>query len=210
VTAQYPDILINEHPRVAFENLSPYLLFRGDVGGNRERLVLPVSPDYVPEKRNSALWRGYIATFRLAADGTLSLISYGYPTPEGATLKQEIANGEINGDFWLELRPFCSGPKTRVPFCAGRIVEDRTQWEIEDQTLRGRVTHKHSDVGLIIDIVELGNCFMPRVLLPPELRDDLDALMGRAVGCEIHQFDTERNNIIVRPVRFSPAELGEK
>ena len=207
VTAQQSDILINEHPRVDLGGLHLYYLRRGDIDGDDERLALPVTPDMPEGSRNcSSLFRGYIATFRLEVDGKLRVVSYEFPyAPEG-TPNQAVSDGVVTGEFWMVMRPFFSGPNTNVPFRDGQIVEDRSEWHIEDQTLNGHVTRRFKDSGLIVDVGELGPCFMPRSLLPEEWRGDLDALIGRAVGCEIFQIDEKRHCIIIRPIENHPED----
>lgn len=191
MTAQDPDILINEHPRVDLRHLELYH-FRG--------VELPVLPQF-PESNPlcTSLWRGYIATFHLTAEGTLHLTSYDFPHADPPVPQHEVTEGQITGDFWLIMRPFFFGPNVEIPFRDGRIVEDSSKWLIGDQTLHGRVARRIKNAGLLVDVGI--RCFMPRSLLPAELRDHLDKLIGLSACCEIHYIDHERGNFIVRPTR---------
>lgn len=81
-----------------------------------------------PKKTSActALWRGWVSTYRLKADGTLSLERLEYPYTDGAAPDQ--VSETLTGDFWLDLRESFMGAGTRVPFVAGRIEPDRSKW----------------------------------------------------------------------------------
>lgn len=136
MTAQSPDILINEHPRIELRGLHLYGVIRNDFRSNHgwgDRYLF-ASPANPPQDavRCSALWRGYIATFRLDENGSLTLLSYRYPLSL-TKAKTETINELLNGDFWLVLKPTFSAPRTYVPFIDGKIVENESQWIVEDR-----------------------------------------------------------------------------
>lgn len=64
-----------------------------------------------------------------------------------------------------------------------------------------RDRHTHKPIGLHVDI--WGSAFAPKSLVPDEFRDDLDAIVGRAVFCTIAQIDDERGTIFVQIERFA-------
>jgi hypothetical protein len=200
VTAQEPEKLINEHT-VDFGWLKLYFLHCP--GGEFDCFPKPPSPPDSTMSRTS-LWRGYIATFRLCADGRLELVGYEYPTEPYRNFHFEPVNDFLTGDFSLIFRPFFFGPSTRVPFRNGVIVEDRSRWEIDDQTIHGFVTHvfrsRDTDErkGLLVDIGF--TAFLPRFLVPEELRHDLDSLVHRSVDCVIDRMADR--SVILKALKF--------
>jgi hypothetical protein len=78
----------------------------------------------------TSLWRRYIAKYRLNQDGSLELVSYEYPIsgPPGP----DPAGETLEGDFWLVLKETFFGPRTYIPFRAGKIVVDKAAWVFED------------------------------------------------------------------------------
>jgi hypothetical protein len=144
MTAQAPDALINNHPRVKLRGLHLYRIIRGDTRANHgwgERYIFtktPQPPKDVP--RCSALWRGYIARFRLDEEGRLELVSYRYPLSLTKSTTESV--GELlTGDFWLVLKHNFFGPRTYVPFKDGKLVEGESAWVVED----ARSRRKRSD-----------------------------------------------------------------
>jgi hypothetical protein len=160
MTAQIADRLINKHPRVMLRGLQLYGVTRGDISANNgwgERYKF-ANPPRPPEGISpcSALWRGYIATFRLDQVGELELISYRYPFGSSKAKTQRV-NEKLSGDFWLVFKHNFFGPRTYVPFKDGRIVEDESTWVIEKP--------RH------------GRKLLPRLL--PAKQKRLDALMAQ-------------------------------
>lgn len=74
----------------------------------------------------SALWRGYVSTYRLRDNGTLVLEKLEYPFSDDAAPDhvQEI----LQGDFWIDLREWFMGEGFRVPFIDGVIQSNRALW----------------------------------------------------------------------------------
>ena len=136
MTAQAADNLINDHPAVDFGGLHLHGIIRGNIHSNNGwgepyRFTNPADPPKdVP--RCSALWRGYVATFRLATDGQLELLEYSYPLSLSKARKQAVKE-TLTGDFWLVMKHNFFGPRTYVPFRDGRIVEDQSEWRREDR-----------------------------------------------------------------------------
>lgn len=139
MTAQVPDRLMNKHPRVKLRGMHLYGVVRGDIRtnsgwGQRYEFTKPPTPTKdVP--RCSALWRGYTATFRLDSEGELELVSYRYPRSLTKT-ETEPVNEKLSGDFWLVLKHNFFGPRTYVPFKDGKIVEDESEWVVEEPRSR--------------------------------------------------------------------------
>src|SRR5262249_2372603 len=131
MTAHVPDHLINDHPRVNLLGLHPYGVICGNIDANYgwgERHYEFANPAC------AALWRGYTATFRLDPGGELELISFQLPN-SGTESQTELVNEKLSGDFWLVLKPHFSGPRTYVPFEAGKVVEDESAWVIHEPRL---------------------------------------------------------------------------
>jgi hypothetical protein len=131
MTAQVPDKLINEHPRVDFGDLQLYGIIAGDIRPSCDwpkpfRLPTPPSPP-ANAATSSAWWRGYIATFRLNPDGTLDHLCYEYSLSSKEWVPQSV-NDRLTGDFWLDMRPHFDDKRTYVLFRDGHVVEDRDQW----------------------------------------------------------------------------------
>jgi hypothetical protein len=195
LTAQQSENLINDSD-VDIGWLKPYFVRRAD---NTDAYpVAPILPDSSP--RCSANWNGYVATMRLHADYRLELEQFDFPF--AGDIAPQTCNAFFGGDFSITFRPFFFAPNTRVPFRDGRIVRDRAEWTIDDQTMDGVVSSvirnrdTNKPIGLHIDI--WGRVFAPRSLVPEKYRDDLDAIVGRSVRCTITQIDDERGNVIVQ------------
>ena len=195
MTAQRSDILINDS-EVDLGWLAPYFVRRSDRSDAFPvRVALPES-----NLTCSSLWRGYVATMRLHADGRLELEKYEFPLAAEGTPPQ-ICHTYFNGDFSVILRPFFYGPNTRIPFRDGRIARNPSEWEIENQTISGVVTsvargrNTGKPIGLFVHV----SCtaFAPRSLVPADRRDDLDALVGRTVRCSFHEIH-EQHGIILQ------------
>lgn len=162
MTAQIPDMLINEHPSIDINGLSLFGVIRGDTSSNHgwgEPYQFENQP-HPPEgqRRSTALHRGYISSFRLTAAGTLLLVEFRYPESgirNGMKGQSESINEQLTGDFWLVLQPTFFGPRTYVPFENGRIVEDKSLWHRERKErsiideLRNPRTYVTQDVELM-------------------------------------------------------------
>ena len=48
----------------------------------------------------------------------------------------EPVNEKLSGDFWLVFKHNFFGPRTYVPFKDGKIVEDESEWVIEESRSR--------------------------------------------------------------------------
>ena len=129
MTAQAPEQLINEHPSVDFGSMNLYGVIRGNVSANHgwgtpyEFLHAPR-----PLKRaraNSALWRGFVASFRLTSKGNLILCGYAY---SDADQEEESFEELLHGEFWMVMKHNFFGPRTYIPFHEGRIVESVADW----------------------------------------------------------------------------------
>jgi hypothetical protein len=134
MTVQLSDKLLNDHPRVRLNGLSVYGIVSGDIRTNHgwgEPYVFPTLPTPpVDAERCSALWRGYIANFRLYPDGRLQLIGYDYPFSQGKGHRKNVG-AWLTGDFWMVLKRSFYGPRTYVPFREGVVVEDTAAWVCE-------------------------------------------------------------------------------
>lgn len=189
LTAQMPERFINDNERVDVLCLRLYFVSAD----------LPVQPS--PPKdhlRCTALWRGYVATWRLNDDRSLDLLRFEFPHYEDSkTVVQELSPQRIKGDFSLAFRHFFHGPTTEIPFQDGMIIEDPGMWRIEDQRLTAQVTEHIDDSGVVARTIG-GVGFIPRSLL--QSRDmDLQSLVGKRVQCIIHDCDA-RGSFIYKPV----------
>lgn len=149
MTAQTPDKLCNDHPRVDFGDLRLYGLTLHQPIPTEPWLVAfrPPPFDY-PQRpkqgigvQSTACYRGYVAFFVLNGDGTLTLSRFEYETWEPIVLdgKESFAidviedpvGRAITGDFWMVLRPqYFVGPTTYVPFSEGTIAEAQSEWVV--------------------------------------------------------------------------------
>jgi hypothetical protein len=136
VTAQFPNKLINKHPRVKLDGLRLYGVVRGDVGaatngwGDGDAFTTQPTPP-ANAVLCTALWRGYVATFLLQEDGRLKLVAFEYMLGLREWQRQEVGE-QIEGDFWLVMKPEFFGQRTYVPFSDGVIVEDQEEWFTEE------------------------------------------------------------------------------
>jgi hypothetical protein len=131
VTAQSPDILLNECARIDLRGLR---LYRVAVGapGNGIRELKPygfrAKPSPRAERVTSSLWRGYISRYRLDTSGRLTLESFEYPDRSGASTIERI-DEELRGEFWLLMAPSFFDDRIGIPFLGGLIVSDKARWE---------------------------------------------------------------------------------
>ena len=132
MTTQSPEKLINDCPDIDFGQLKLYGIVTGDVVDPYQNGKYPLeNPPDPPgdQKTFSALWRGYIAHYRLDHDGRLTLESYTYPNSHSLGRKNRtVVNERLLGDFWLVMRRAFKSPSTYVPFRDGLIITDRSQW----------------------------------------------------------------------------------
>lgn len=195
MTAQMAEQFINNHPRVDVSWLKLYFV-------SAELPVEPAPPESA--LRSTALWRGYIGTWRLNADGSLELLRFTFPhfIDEGSTT-QEFAPKAAKGDFRLTFRPFFHGPNTEIPFVEGRVVEDKCQWNIEDEVLAAEAYEAQQESGLCVRIWG-GVGFVPRDLLL-EPASKLEEMVGRRLHCKVVGFD-DRGTLILREVEVHEGE----
>ncbi len=185
-----PEQFVNEHPRVDVSPLKLYFV----------SAELPVEPSPpVDALRCTALWRGYIGTWRLNADGTLNLLKYTFPhfDDEESTI-QEFAPKAVRGDFELTFRPFFHGPSTDIPFVDGRVIEDKTNWKIEDQTIEAEAYNFLGESGLVVRTLG-GTAFIPRSLLL-EPTSKLETMVGKRFHCEVFDRNEDRGGLILREI----------
>jgi hypothetical protein len=129
VTAQWPDKLVNKHPRVKFDGLHLYGVIRGDFRASRgdwgDADAFTAKPSRPANAaRCSALWRGYVATFLLQEDGRLRLVVFDYLLGLGKWQKQEV-DEFLAGDFWMVMKPEFFAPPDLHPI-QGRCDRGRS------------------------------------------------------------------------------------
>jgi len=136
MTAQYPDKLVNKHPRVKTSGLHLYGVIRGDPRTSRAGwgdglafTTKPSPPSFAA--RSTALWRGYVATFLLQSDGRLRLVAFEYMLGLRKWQTQEV-DELLDGDFWLVMKPEFNAQRTYIPFRDGMVVEDQGEWFTEE------------------------------------------------------------------------------
>lgn len=195
MTAQMPENFINEHPRIDVSHLKLYFV----------SAELPAKPN-PPENYtlSTDLWRRYVATWRLNFDGTLELLQFEFPDfPDDDTVVQKLEPQTVAGDFTLTFRPFFHGPNTEIPFVDGRVIEDRSKWEMDDQTIDVEVSKALDGSGLVVRTLwgwAIG--FLPKsLLLDPSTK--LTELVGQELKCEVFRQDEDRGTFIVKQVQES-------
>ena len=126
MTVQLLDSLICEHPRI---DLSDYKI---DSETLHPSLSIPLGECNVPPETQSGvssnLWRGYLATFRLNANGSFELIQIEFPNYR-PPYKQNFAL-VYEGDFSVRFQKQFgwNAPSITIPFVNGLIVEDESTW----------------------------------------------------------------------------------
>ena len=133
MTAQSPEQLENAHPEIDFGKLYLYRVITGDITANHgwgDPYPFQNQPQLPGDQKPfSALWRGYVGSFHLGADGKLTLKKYTYPnSPTRGKHLQQTVNEELVGDFWLVMKLGFRAPRTYVPFQDGVIVTNRDEW----------------------------------------------------------------------------------
>jgi hypothetical protein len=128
MTDQLFDHFINEHPEFRPRLWKLAGVIRGvpskeNYGwGSREPITY-----FVPEKRpprSSGNWKGYIATFRLAAAGSLWLAFVDYDNDNSRVQ----VNEQVHGEFFIVLQPSFDGPRLYVRFVNGTLQTDPATW----------------------------------------------------------------------------------
>lgn len=127
MTAQCSENLILNNSEVNFNGLSLFDVFVSvNEAGERQPYPFIAKGDDAKMTYCTALWRGYVSTYELDAEGGLTLVELSYPFTPDAT--PQTVHERLEGDFWLDLREGFFGPGVQVPFKAGRVVSDRQQW----------------------------------------------------------------------------------
>lgn len=128
MTAQCPDILIVDEKSIPLSGLELYGVRIGDIDEPRKssKYVFASSADETKMTGCTALWHGYVSTYRLKSDGTLVLERIEYPFSDGVVA--DDINEILRGNFWLELRAWFMGDAVRIPFRDGLVSLDRSTW----------------------------------------------------------------------------------
>lgn len=132
MTMQAPEILEIESGAVELPDMKLYGVLVGNIDDPKSWASYPFLTLGTKEKMTmcSSLWRGYISTYKLKADGTLTLEKLEYPHTREA--KPDLVHEVLQGNFWLDLRETFFGNGVRVPFVEGKIVADRSQWKYKE------------------------------------------------------------------------------
>jgi hypothetical protein len=138
MTAQRPEILIVDAEKFRLPATKLYAVCVGDIDEptSSSRYNFQTQGNQAKMTVCTALWRGYISTYRLRADGTLILERLEYPFTKGAAPDEVLE--VIHGDFWLDLRESFLGRGMRIPFVDGKIITDESLWR-RREALRGRI-----------------------------------------------------------------------
>jgi len=133
MTAQAPDQIENHAANVDFGELALYGIIRGDVTTNHgwgDRYTFETNPTFPDDNKTcSALWRGYIAEFTLAANGTITLDAYRFPFAPNKP--RQTVNEQLNGDFWLVMKSTFEGNRVYIPFRSGVVNSSQAEWVVE-------------------------------------------------------------------------------
>lgn len=133
MTAQIPDKLHNHCDAVDLRGLHLYGVL-ADAPARRHRwggdaYHFAAKPIVDRKHLSTALWRGHVSVYRLAADGAMTLEAFEYPFHRGRA--PDPVDECLRGDFWLMLARSFSDFRVYVPFRDGRVVADRAQWRFE-------------------------------------------------------------------------------
>lgn len=135
MTAQQPDILLNDYNAIDFEDLGLFgVLTSHPRQGAVERYRLRTRP--LPPGgaiTTTALWRGYRTLYRLTDRGRLVHEGYQYETSSGYAVQQ--AGEDLTGNFWLQMRQRYFGQNIYIPFPNGLLKKDRDQWILDPGVL---------------------------------------------------------------------------
>lgn len=128
MTTQLAEILFADPGAIELPKMELYGVIVGDIdkpnSWTRYNFVSAGDPSKIVEC--SALWRGYVSSFRLKADGTLVLEKFEYPFSDD--VEPDHVQEILQGDFWIDLREWFMGDGLRVPFVDGVIQSDKSLW----------------------------------------------------------------------------------
>ncbi len=151
MTAQIPDVFVNERDFAGLEDYHLYFIAVGDVRTRDGwRHYEPRSqPDEVSAQAviTSLNWKGWVGHYRLRADGRFVLEQYSY----SRDLEPTVVNEVFEGDFYLGMRRDFYAPTLFVPFVDGRMVEDQSRWlldggrSFQEESLRDAVAEISHD-----------------------------------------------------------------
>ncbi len=129
MTHQMPEILIIESGAIKLPVMPLYGILVGnrDAPGSWGPYLFGTKGNNAKMTICSALWRGYVSTYRLRPDGMLALEKLAYPLTEGVA--PDEVHEVLRGDFWLDFRESFTGDGIQVPFANGKVICDQTQWK---------------------------------------------------------------------------------
>ncbi len=132
MTTQLAEILVADPGAIELPNMQLFGVITGDINKPRScsRYNFVTAGDPAKMVACSALWRGYVSSYRLRADGMLVLEKLEYPFTDNAAPDQ--VHEVLQGDFWLDLREWFMGEGFRVPFVDGVIQSDKALWRKKD------------------------------------------------------------------------------
>jgi hypothetical protein len=185
MTHQASDRLINDFDSLDIQGLHLYNV----------SFDLPEPPNVDENYSCSALWRGYIATFRINQSGTFELLQFEIPHFSGEPTIQKIESGLYWGDFEITLRPFFTGPNTTIPFRSGVVVPEKHNWKIEQREICGwnlQLADRH-EYSIETDA---GKGIIPASLVSDSYAPELLDGHSGTINCLIHDFDSNRNCFI--------------
>jgi hypothetical protein len=128
MTAQTPDILINELETLNIEELDCYGVIAGNPRENHgwgDKYEFKHKPNPPESMIFSANWKGYTPTYRITKKGSLELISYSY-VKNG--IEEIDPPEELEGDFWLMFKESFFAPRLYIPFKDGKIILEKNKW----------------------------------------------------------------------------------
>ena len=129
MTDQISDKLSVEFPGLSLDDWRLYGVITGDPTQNYgwgEPYPFRTKPSPPKNPPCSALWRGYVASYRLTLDGHLCLTGYEYPFAKHHP-PQEVSE-RLEGDFWLVLKTQFRAPRMYLPFVSSTVVPDPARW----------------------------------------------------------------------------------
>lgn len=138
MTNQLPETLIIESGAIEVPAMMLYGVIAGspDASASGGPYVFSTKGNKAKMRVCSALWRGYVATYRLRPDGMLLLEKLAYPLTPGAA--PDEVHETLCGDFWLDFRESFYGDGVQVPFIDGKVVGDQSQWKRREGVDRTR------------------------------------------------------------------------
>lgn len=143
MTAQMSDVISCNFDEVDLDGLRLYRVICGDIVSNYgwgEPYPFQRQPNPPKVPMCSSLWRGFVSTYELRSDGGLYLVSYTYPFSK---LQEEHFEEQLNGNFWLVMKPHFEAERVYIPFVRSTIVSDVGQWlhEPPRQSLSAKSTN---------------------------------------------------------------------